>query len=188
MWTILYCNGRLRCQNSYVKVCKLLTAPKLWMWTEDGWSYGGLFHHGPATLYICRCWLLWPFQIWHCWSQLKRYGVIFTCLTIQALHMDSFLLALRRFIARRGQVQKIHSDNGTNFTNGKKEHHELLMAHMSVVYGSAAFAPCGKFCKSSSESKSTTTKVSQPWCAKLKVLWIAVQLKQFSVTCRTSSP
>ena len=43
-------------------------------------------------------------------SRIKRYGVIFTCLTMQAVHLevaadmttDSFINILRRFIARRG--------------------------------------------------------------------------------------
>ena len=60
---------------------------------------------------------------------MKRYGVIFTCLALQAVHLeishsldtDSFILALRRFIARTGQVKEIRSDNGTKFVGGEKE-------------------------------------------------------------------
>ena len=37
------------------------------------------------------------------------------------LDTDSFILALRRFIARRGQAKEIRSENGTNFTGAEKE-------------------------------------------------------------------
>ena len=60
---------------------------------------------------------------------VKRYGAIFTCLAVRAVNLeisytldtDSFILALRRFIARRGQVKEIRSDNGTNFTGAERE-------------------------------------------------------------------
>ena len=70
-----------------------------------------------------------PFFVRQKRSMAKRYGAIFTCLTVKAVHLkifytldtDSFMLALRRFIAQRGQVKKIRSDNGTNFTGVEKE-------------------------------------------------------------------
>lgn len=60
---------------------------------------------------------------------IKGYGVVFTCLTLRAVHMevassldiDSSRHVLRRFIARRGQVQLICSDNGTNFEGAEGE-------------------------------------------------------------------
>ena len=62
-------------------------------------------------------------------SQGKRYAMIFNCLALQAVHLeishsldiDSFILALRCFLAQRGQVKEVHSDNGTNFVGGGKE-------------------------------------------------------------------
>ena len=62
-------------------------------------------------------------------SQVKRYGALFPFLTCRAVHIemaeslttDAFINALRRFIARRGQVRMIRSDNGSNFTGAEKE-------------------------------------------------------------------
>ena len=56
-------------------------------------------------------------------KQEKRYGCLFTCLVTGAVHLevafslstDSFVMCLRRFIARRGKPTVIYSDNGTNF-------------------------------------------------------------------------
>lgn len=62
-------------------------------------------------------------------TQVKRYGVLFTCLVTRAVYIevaeslstDSFINALRRFIARRGQVTVIRSDRGTNSVGAEKE-------------------------------------------------------------------
>lgn len=59
----------------------------------------------------------------------KRYGVLFTCLTIRAVHLelteslstDSAIMALRRMIARRGTPSVIYSDNGTNLRGADNE-------------------------------------------------------------------
>ena len=52
-------------------------------------------------------------------SDLKRYAALFTCFSSRAVHIeitntidaDSFIMALRRSLARRGSVQSIWSDN-----------------------------------------------------------------------------
>ncbi|KAL7852267.1 hypothetical protein SRHO_G00180520 [Serrasalmus rhombeus] len=70
-----------------------------------------------------------PFNVKRGRSTVKRYGIIFTCLTVRAVHIemaqsldtDSFIHALRRFIARRGQVLEMRSDNGTNFVGAERE-------------------------------------------------------------------
>ena len=75
-----------------------------------------------------------PFMVKQKRSLVKRYGVIFTCLAVRAIHIevassletDTFILALRRFIARRGQVKRIYSDNGTNLVGGERELREAI--------------------------------------------------------------
>jgi hypothetical protein len=75
-----------------------------------------------------------PFHVRCGRSLVKRYGVIFTCLVIRAIHIEishsldtgSFILASRRFLARRGQVKELRSDNGTKFTSGEKELREAI--------------------------------------------------------------
>ncbi|KAI5614831.1 hypothetical protein C0J50_10985, partial [Silurus asotus] len=64
----------------------------------------------------------------------KRWGLIFKCLTTRAVHIellnaldvDAFLLALRRFIARRGRPKEIRSDCGTNFHGAERELREAF--------------------------------------------------------------
>ena len=58
----------------------------------------------------------------------KRYGVLFTCMVTRAVHLelatslttDSCVMAIRRFIGRRGYPRKIYSDNGTNLHGADK--------------------------------------------------------------------
>ena len=55
--------------------------------------------------------------------------MLFTCLVSHAIHIkmtksmetDSFILALRRFVARRGNVRTIRCDNGSNFVGAERE-------------------------------------------------------------------
>ncbi|KAK3749645.1 hypothetical protein QZH41_014860, partial [Actinostola sp. cb2023] len=70
-----------------------------------------------------------PFVIKERRSELKRYGVLFTCLLSRGVHLEtansldtsSFINALRRFLARRGPVRQIRCDQGTNFVGARNE-------------------------------------------------------------------
>lgn len=70
-----------------------------------------------------------PFEVKRGRAVVKRYGLIFTCLAMRAIHLevlssldtDSFINGFRRFVARRGQVLEIRSDNGTNFVGAERE-------------------------------------------------------------------
>ena len=70
-----------------------------------------------------------PFWVKRARSQVKRYGVLFTCLVSRAIHIEvaqsmdtnAFVNSMRRFIARRGVPEVMRSDNGSNFVSGNKE-------------------------------------------------------------------
>ncbi|XP_044755103.1 uncharacterized protein LOC123314055 [Coccinella septempunctata] len=59
----------------------------------------------------------------------KRYGVLFTCMSTRAVHLeiahslttDSAIMAIRRLIGRRGCPKRIFSDNGTNLRGAERE-------------------------------------------------------------------
>ena len=76
-------------------------------------------------------------------AKAKRYGVIFTYMTVRAIYLelasdlstDAFIMALRRSHSRRGHVKIIRSDNGTNFAGAVTELKEVIkrIDHSKVV-------------------------------------------------------
>ncbi|XP_078382421.1 uncharacterized protein LOC144665122 [Oculina patagonica] len=70
-----------------------------------------------------------PFIVKEGRKELKRYGVLFTCMASRAIHLeiansletDSFINAVRRFINRRGPIRQLRSDRGTNFVGALNE-------------------------------------------------------------------
>ncbi|KAK7884949.1 hypothetical protein WMY93_028072 [Mugilogobius chulae] len=75
-----------------------------------------------------------PFYIKEGRKELKRYGLLFTCLCSRAVHIellddmstDAFLNSLRAFIALRGNVRQLQSDQGTNFVGARREFVEAV--------------------------------------------------------------
>ena len=69
-----------------------------------------------------------PIMVKHSRSYAKRYGCLLTCLSSRWMHLevlhamtaDSFLMAFERFRSRRGQVDHLYSDDGTNFVTAAK--------------------------------------------------------------------
>ena len=67
-------------------------------------------------------------------SQVKRYGCVFTCFTMRAIHIekldsleaDSYINAFMRFCARRSVSEKVRSDNGTNSVARERELREAM--------------------------------------------------------------
>ncbi|XP_058813849.1 uncharacterized protein LOC131677809 [Topomyia yanbarensis] len=59
----------------------------------------------------------------------KRWGVLLTCLTVRAIHIEvasslntaSCIMALRNFMSRRGTPAVFYSDRGTNFIGAERE-------------------------------------------------------------------
>lgn len=66
----------------------------------------------------------------------KGYVAVFVCLVTRAVHLEAvmgmtseaFLAAFRRFIARRGHVEHMYSDNGTTFVGAEREMREAVDA------------------------------------------------------------
>lgn len=86
-----------------------------------------------------------PFTVRRGRSNVKRYGVLFTCLVVRAIHIEvahsldteSFINALRRFVARRGKPEEVRSDNGGNFVKGERELREAVDAwNQKMIYES----------------------------------------------------
>lgn len=84
-------------------------------------SFVGVDFFGPITVTIGR-------------RNEKRWGMLVTCLTIRAVHLecvhslttDSCILALRNFMNRRGRPIEIYCDNGTNLKGACRELKEEL--------------------------------------------------------------
>jgi hypothetical protein len=81
----------------------------------------GMDYYGPIEVTVGR-------------SRQKRYGALFTCMATRAVHIeiahsldtDSAIMAIRRFVSRRGAPEKLFSDNGTNFHGAERELREAL--------------------------------------------------------------
>ncbi|XP_055590151.1 uncharacterized protein LOC129742294 [Uranotaenia lowii] len=79
-------------------------------------KYTGLDYLGPVEVTVGR-------------RKEKRYVAVFTCLVVRAVHLelayslssDSCIMAIRRFVRKRGSPHEIFSDNGTNFVGANRE-------------------------------------------------------------------
>lgn len=84
-------------------------------------TYTGIDYFGPIYVTIGR-------------KTEKRWGVIATCLTVRAIHIElasslttsSCILALRNIINRRGKPHEIYCDNGINFRGASRELKEAI--------------------------------------------------------------
>ncbi|XP_035906396.1 uncharacterized protein LOC118509627 isoform X2 [Anopheles stephensi] len=75
-------------------------------------------------------------------TSTKAFVAIFVCFTTKAVHIElvssltteAFLAALRRFIARRGVISELYSDNGTTFKGAANELNKLYQLLHSEDY------------------------------------------------------
>ncbi|XP_041782000.1 uncharacterized protein LOC121598785 [Anopheles merus] len=72
---------------------------------------------------------LGPIEVVNSRRKEKRYIAVFTCLVTRAVHLEvahslsteACIMAIRRFVSRRGAPSEIFSDNGTNFVGANNE-------------------------------------------------------------------
>ncbi|XP_014674056.1 PREDICTED: uncharacterized protein LOC106814273 [Priapulus caudatus] len=70
-----------------------------------------------------------PWMIKESRKELKKWGVLFTCMASRAVHIEivnslstyAFIQAFRRFTALRGQVRQLRCDRGTNIVGADSE-------------------------------------------------------------------
>ena len=88
-----------------------------------------------------------PFEVRRGRTKVKRYGMIFICLALHAvhievvssLHTESFIHALCRFIARRGQPEETQSDNSGNFVKRERELKKQLTNGINLRLATISF-------------------------------------------------
>ena len=92
-------------------------------------TYCGMDCFGPITVKQGR-------------KEIKRYGLLFTCLYSRAIHIemlddmstDAFINGLRCFMAIRGSVRHLRSDQGSNFIGAKNEFSGRISESQVVSY------------------------------------------------------
>uniref|UniRef100_A0A336M9E8 CSON012451 protein n=1 Tax=Culicoides sonorensis TaxID=179676 RepID=A0A336M9E8_CULSO len=99
-------------------------------------TFTGVDYFGPISVAIGR-------------RQEKRWGVLFTCLTTRAIHIetaskldtDVFILCFRDFMNRRGRPSDMYSDRGTNFIGAEKILKEELQQIDSAAIAKELISP-----------------------------------------------
>jgi transposase InsO family protein len=161
MYWVIHANAAVRHMIATCITCRKLRKPVAEQKMSDlppdrcnvapPFTYTGVDFFGPFTIKQGR-------------KELKRYGALFTCLACRAVHIetsasldtDSFIHALRIFIARRGPITQLRCDNGTNFVGAERElrnalaelnddqiHKELLKHNIKWIFNPPAASHMG---------------------------------------------
>ena len=127
-------NGRAAIQRiiNSCFTCKVKKAKKVEPFMAD--LPEGRLAIGKAPFSNCGVDLFGPILIKQGRKRLKRWGTIFTGLTVRCVHLevvenadtDSFINTMRRFVNRRSAPETMYSDCGTNFKGATKELQEFL--------------------------------------------------------------
>ena len=104
------------------------TLPKDRVLATRAFEHAGLDYFGPLHVMIGR-------------GKEKRYGVLFSCNYTRAIHLEiarrldtpSCLMAISRFVNRRGRSKTFRSDNGTNLVEACKEMKQDLLKMNKVL-------------------------------------------------------
>ena len=105
-----------RCSRGVLMTQKMADLPQDRLNEAPPFSYSGVDVFGPFLIKERR-------------SFLKRYGLLFTCLSSRAIHLksinsletSSFINGLRRLLAHREPIRQLHSDCGSNFVGASNE-------------------------------------------------------------------
>jgi hypothetical protein len=127
-----------------------------------------------------------PIEVTSGRETLKRYGCLFTCLNTRAIHLeispsldaDDFINTLRQFISRRGPVQEIWSDNGTNFVGANRELKDALSQLNSGIV------------ESTLKEKGIKWKFQTPLASHMSGVWermVGVVKKHLKILCGVRS-
>jgi hypothetical protein len=112
--------------------CKVRRAQQKFPFMADLPVCRGAINEPPFT--HCGVDLFGPILIKQERKRLKRWAVLFTCMSVRCIHLDvvdscetdAFIMSLRRFTNRRGCLKNMYSDNGTNFKGATNELKEFV--------------------------------------------------------------
>ena len=117
----------LRSISAHCPTCQLHRArPQV---PREGDLPEGRLAHGLNVFSHCSIDYFGPLMVSIGRRREKRWGVVFTCLTTRAVHLeiadslttDSAIMAIQRFTALRGQPSSFYSDNGMNLRGACEE-------------------------------------------------------------------
>ena len=124
--------------------CKIRRAMRMYPYMADLPVYRTAYNEPPYN--NCGVDLFGPILVKQGRKRLKRWGVLFTCLTVRCIHLeivesmetDTFINAFRRFTNRRGCPTTMYSDCGMNFKGATTELKEFSSGLNKVAISKAA--------------------------------------------------